>query len=68
MPWRCMYMGRPSNIFPCSDCDYKGECSISGGKEPLTCKHCRYYLGESKRVCYKRRGHNLRICREFKWD
>lgn len=68
MTEKCMFIGRPSSIFPCSDCDYKGKCNISRGKEPLTCLHCRYYIGEKKQVCYKRKGHNLRICDDFKWD
>lgn len=68
MSRKCGYIGRPSNVFPCSDCDYKGKCETSGGKEPLTCMHCRFYLGDNKQVCYKRKGHNLRICKDFQWD
>ena len=65
---KCQFIGRPEDIYPCRDCDYKGECMTSGGKEPLTCTHCRYYLGEPKIVCYKRRGYNLRPCEDFEWD
>ena len=65
---RCSYINKPRSVYPCTDCAYQSDCEHSGGKEPLTCEHCRYYSGVDKQVCYKRRGYNIRPCEEFKWD
>ena len=67
---KCRYMPRKPTVFPCSVCENKetSNCAEYGGKEPITCKHCRWYIGDGKTVCYKRRGYTIRPCEDFKWD
>lgn len=66
----CRYMPRKSTVFPCSRCENKDatKCKEFGGYEPITCKHCRYYNGFNRNVCYKRKGYNIRPCEEFDWS
>ena len=65
----CRYRNRSNKaIFPCSDCKYKGSCETAGGKEPLTCEHCKFYCGIGRVVCENRNGYNLRPCENFQWN
>ena len=69
---RCKFIKRKrKDLFPCSNCKYKGKCETSGGSEPLTCLDCRYYRGaekNDKQACYRRKGYNIRPCEDFEWS
>ncbi len=69
----CGYMPRKDWKFPCNRCENKDarKCKEFGGREPITCLHCKYCGAagvKEKRVCYKRRGYNIRPCEDFEWD
>ena len=66
---KCGFKNTPKHIFPCNECKYKDvDCNDTKGREPLTCHDCRNFSWVDKKVCYKRRGYNIRPCEEFEWD
>lgn len=66
---KCGYYDRPRTTFPCNKCEYKDkDCLTERGREPLTCRHCRWWSCGVKPVCHHRKGTSIRPCKHFEWD